>query len=160
MALILDPFINGQRFSRSSVALEMAAIQIAAFKSIEFGDELTPGELFGSGAHMMGRTTGKVKLSMSAEIGAEEWYSLLMPALNTLAGGRGYGVGVFPTQLIYWEPVLMPSVGAMTIVADGCRVMKATDSVGDNEDPLMVKLEIHLMRLYRNGMQIAGENPF
>src|SRR5258707_785556 len=72
------PLINGHRYSWNSVELGLgpAGIIMRGVSSIDYGDQLTPGNLRGTGPNVVGRTRGEYDADAEIEMYRLEWENL------------------------------------------------------------------------------------
>lgn len=153
---IPNPLVNGHRVSRSSCNMVMAGVVISAWKAFDFSSELTPGEVKGSGSLLIGRTRGAAKFTSSIEIYYEEFVGLVLPAIAAINPARGYGENEFDVNFHCFEE--FGAIGPLgNVYIQGARITKDADSVGDNDDALTVKLDLHPMRIYRNNQIIVRD---
>lgn len=135
------PQVNGHRFSHSSLEIKWGGIPVLGVKSLDYSDELTPGELRGTAPQIIGRTRGIQKATASIELFRLEW-EILRARMGI--GGVGYGETAQDIQVIMFEFGAQPVMD--TIYAP--RVMKvALTSSSDSGDGLTVKLDLHPLRI-------------
>ena len=144
------PEINGHRFSFASIELFMAGspLPIVGFKSINYSEELEPGDVYGTAPQKLGRTRGKQNASCDFEMYRLEWENL---KATLGAGGIGYGEQAFNIVVTWSELPSSPIV--ITDVILGARITKAEFSNSEGTDASTVKLTCNVMRLQTNQTQ-------
>lgn len=142
------PLINGHRYSFASIEAFFNDIATIGFKSLNYGDELAPGELYGSRPQILGATRGKQKATGDFEMYRLEW-ELLKVSLGL--AGLGFGETYFDIRATYAE-------AGMPVVTDtliGCRIKKVDLSNADGTDPTVVKCELFVTRVLFSGSAIV-----
>jgi len=136
------PLINGHRFSFASIEAVFNGIPFVGFKSINYSQELEPGDVFGSRPQKIGRTRGKANASCDFEMYRLEWENLK----TTLGiGGVGYGETPFNITVTYAEQSFGGPV--ITDLIEGVRVTKVEFSNQEGTDPSTVKITCNVMRV-------------
>lgn len=156
MPPIAYPLVNGHRVSRTSTALIVFGVPVIGWKSFTSGSELTPGELHGNRVNVQGRTRGKAKRSLSIEFYLEDYDNLVIPVIQAINPFAGYMENSGPIHLSVYEPG-QPQLGVMTRDCIGCRIMKESDPISDNDDGLTVKVDFHVIDILRNGLSAARD---
>jgi hypothetical protein len=154
------PLINGHRISRSSTDLIVYGVRCIGWKSWSSSADLTPGEMHGNKVKIQGRTRGKLKLTLSIEFYREEYDSLIIPAVlarGASLGIPGAGYMEIPGDILLTAFEPGTPIGALNILAEGARIMKDADSVGDNDDALTVKVDFSITDLLRNAISPASD---
>lgn len=141
------PLINGHRYSFASIEFGANNAILRGVSSIDYGDELTPGKMRGTGPNVIGRTRGEYDGDADIEMYRLEWENLK----STLGqNGVGFGETSFPVTVCYGE-VGQPVV---TDTLEGCRITKVRTGGSEGSDPTKVKLTIDLTRILHNGVPI------
>lgn len=146
MSLPPYPFINGHRFSWSSVRIDIDGIPYTGVKSINYKQTLTPGVVRGTRSQPTGRTLGQYEPEGSIEMYKED-YQQLISALSA-GGTRGYMEVAFQILVQYSSP-------GLTVVTDtlaGVRLASDEDSPSESPDALTVSSDLSIMYLLRNGL--------
>lgn len=140
-SIIEYPQVNGHRFSHSSLEIKWGGIPVLGCKSLNYSDELTPGELRGTAPQIIGRTRGIQKATADIEIYMLEWE--LLRARMGIAG-TGYGETAQDIEVIMAEFGVQPVIHRIY----SPRVMKVSmGSSSDSGDGLTVKLDLHPLRI-------------
>lgn len=155
---IAYPLVNGHRVSRTSTDLIVFGVRCIGWKSWTSGSELTPGEIHGNRVNIQGRTRGKAKRTLSIEFYQEDYDNLIIPAAQILNPLAGYMENSGPIVLTVFEPS-QPQIGTLVRECVGCRIMKESDGVSDNDDGLTVKVDFHVIDILRNGLSAARDRP-
>ncbi len=137
------PLINGNRFDFSSVEFIIGTKRYAGgVKEVSYDHALTPGELRGNHAPLIGRTRGKYEANGSMTVFKSEYQQIITDL------GPGYLEKAFDLQMLYSEP------GSPVIqdVLRGCRIKKDADTGSEGGEASEVKVELHPMMLFRNGL--------
>jgi hypothetical protein len=146
--LISYPQINGHRFSFASLEVTFNGIPTLGIKSLNYADELAPGELYGTAPQIIGRTRGKQKATGDCEM-----YRMEFENLKATLGIAGVGFGETPFTIVvtYFELGTVPVID--TII--GARITKPEQGNTDGTDGTSVKLTFHVMRVLFGGLPIA-----
>ncbi len=150
MAFVIEyPQVNGHRFSHESLEISWNGIALIGVDALDFDDELAPGELYGTAPQIIGRTRGKGKASASISMARLEWERVR----RTLGvGGQGFGENASNIRITYFEIATEPLVDQIV----GVRVSKVSQGSKPGGEALMVKLDLHPMRIQWNGDMIAA----
>lgn len=142
------PLVNGHRYSFTSIEYGANGMIMRGVSSIDYGDELTPGKMRGTGPNVMGRTRGEYDADAEIEMYRLEWENLKSTLGNN---GVGFGETAFPITVTYGE-ANQPTVVTDTI--EGARVTKVRTGGAEGNDPTKVKLSIDCLRILHNGVPI------
>ena len=137
------PLINGHRFSFASLEIIMNGIPQLGVKSLNYSDELMPGEIYGTAPQKLGQTRGKQKTTFDFEMYLLEW-EVLRSSLGL--GGLGYGETYWTCQVTFAEigqPIKVDLI-------NGIRVNKVESSNSDGTDGSFVKISCSAFRLLQN----------
>lgn len=151
MSAGLSQLLNGHVFSFSSIRLTVATpvpVILTRFTSLSYEHSLTPGELRGNSAVVIGRTRGEYSANASLTAYLEEWSLLqkaLMAALPLLGG---FMEKSFIVAATYAEEACLPK----SDVLSGCRVVRVGRSYSNGSDALLVDLDLHVMRVIEDGI--------
>lgn len=140
---ILYPDINGHRYSFSSITFGAAGQPTRGVSSIDYGDELTPGKMRGTGPNVIGRTRGEYDADCEVEMYELEWENLKARLGNPFVG---FGETAFPIVVMYADK-FQPTI---TDTLEGCRVTKVRKSPSEGSDPVKVKISIDVNRILHN----------
>lgn len=146
------PLINGHRYSFASIEARFNGIPIIGFKSLNYSDELQPGDVYGSRPQILGATRGKQKSTCDFEMYRLE-FEVLKQTLGL--GGIGYGETRFNIVAQFAE---LPTSPVMTDTIVGVRIAKVELSNQDGTDPSTVKVTGHVLRIELGDKPIA--TPF
>jgi len=153
---IVDPFVNGHFYSRTSTNLVVAGLNVGhGWETCDWSSKLTPGIVHGSGAKPIGRTRGKLELKLSIGFYLEIWASLVLPQIAALNPARGYGENEFPIELTFFEDTSFAT--PFTMIAMGARVMEAAATIGQNDDAVLRKIDFSVMDISENGISIVND---
>jgi hypothetical protein len=144
------PIINGHAYSFASVEIWFGLLPLPqiAFKSINYGAKLDPGEIRGTDPHVLGYTRGTHSADGDCEVYRQAW-EILKSTLG--AGGLGYGEVLFTIVVQYFE------VGS-PVVRDRLMNIRLTESRQNNQqgnDGTTTKLTMKMMDVDENGGRIA-----
>lgn len=141
------PNLNGNRYDFASVDIAINSIVYNGFKSLNYKHSLKPGELFGNHAAMIGTTRGQYKVdSCNGEMWTAD-YQRLVNAIRTAFPTIGYMEARFPMTVMFSEPA---GDGVIVDKLLGCRIMSDENGGSEGGDPLVVKVEFHVMRLFKD----------
>lgn len=142
------PMMDTNELSFASIEANFGGRVFAGFTAIDYGVELTPGEVRGASSRVLATTAGDEKFTLSATIRKSEYenYRAL------LGGGQGYMLVRHPITVTYFE---IGANAAITDVLHGCRIVKDQDSHKQGVEGLMVQLTYHVMRIMRSGTDNA-----
>lgn len=151
------PMINGNRYEWASAEISLAGIIYEGFKTLNYKHSLKPGELYGNHVAMVGRTKGQYKVDSCT---GEMWkadYQRVIQAVRTLNPSVGYMEVAFPIMVAYSE-----SLGDGVTVDQllGARIMSDENGGTEGTDPLIVKMEFHVMRLLPGGIPAVIAKSF
>jgi hypothetical protein len=139
------PLINGHRYSYSSIEFGQNGVTIRGISSIDYGDELTPGKIRGTGPNPIGRTRGEYDGDAEIEMYRLEWENFRQSLGNN---GVGFMETAFQIGCTYGEA----NQPVVTDTMEGCRVAKVRTGGQEGTDATKVKLTINLMRILHNGV--------
>lgn len=148
------PLINGNLYSFASVEIAVDGTNYAGITSIDYDDELKPGEARSNQAEIIGRTLGEHTSTASFEMMKSTWENVVMPALALAGTGPDpsvFGTTYFNVNVNYAEQ-FAPTV--MDVI-EACRVMKVTNSHKQGSEALTVKVELSVQRISHGGYYIA-----
>lgn len=147
MASMSFPYIQGMIYDFSSLDLGFdGKVQdwTEGLKEISFNEELTPGEVRGRRAHVIGTTRGEYKADGSFTFFFVQGQQLIEYLCD--GEGNGWGEKYFTLTLTYEEGSLKNKVEWF-----GCRLKKADDSQSQGGDPLETKFDVFISMIARNG---------
>lgn len=154
----MDDFLrwNGLVVSAKSCSMALAGVPYTGITALDYEDQLEVETVHGmnrSGAPI-GSTSGEYSVSgFTFQVLKDVWIAKMLPqlaALSAAAGSPGsYGGGRFVFSAQYQEG---PLVGIDTI--EGCRVLKAKDSVQQGTGKLVVDVTLWAQLIRRNGMTL------
>lgn len=101
------PMIAGRRYSWASVIVNVGNAQFLGCKSINFNEKVDPQKIHGTGQNIIGSTSGMYDADGDIEFYQAE-ADLLVAAINTASGNRGWGNFPIPIQVQYiddFQPV-------------------------------------------------------
>jgi hypothetical protein len=144
------PIVNGHAYSFASIELWFGLLPLPqiAFKSINYGAKLDPGEIRGTDPHVLGYTRGTHSADGDCEVYRQAWETL---KVSLGAGGIGYGEVLFTIVVQYFEP-------AAGVVRDRLINIRLTESRQNNQqgnDGTTTKLTMKMMDVDENGARIA-----
>ncbi len=136
------PLVNGNRHDYSSVEINVNSRIFTGVSEVSYSDALEPGKIRGTSAMKNGRTRGEYDPDGSITLYKSEFQELIA------ALGAGYMEVSFPIVVHYQEP-------GSPIITDrliGCRIKKAEDSHKEGSEALVVKCDLDIMGVVRNGV--------
>lgn len=147
------PLINGVRWDYSSIEFELDAMKrVFGVKEISYSDQLEPGLVYGAHPQPLGRTRGVYSAEGSFSIYREEYgdfmaflSSLQPPPLN--ASGTSGTLGVFETPFTVTLNFGEQGQQQHTDKLVACRVKKRDKSFSQSADPLVVKVDLSILRI-------------
>ena len=152
------PLINGMRYDWSSVRLLLAGRRFVGVKEFNYSDKLTPGKARGTTAQIIGRTRGEYEAQGSITLYKEDWADFLSilgtltastSGLNTATGAPpGFMEVAFDIVATFAES---PASPVQTDTCQGCRIVNVESSNSQSADPLVVKLDLDIIMINRNG---------
>jgi hypothetical protein len=150
------PIVNGHAYSYASVEIFWGPMPIAqkAFKSINYGAKLDPGEIRGTDPHVIGYTRGTHSSDGDAEAYLAQW-ELLKQTLGF--AGVGYGEVLFTIIVQFYEAPQPGSPPSPVIrhVLENIRITEGRYSNQQGNEGSTVKLTMKMMDLDENGGFIA-----
>lgn len=158
---ILYPFVNGRRWDFSAVTFAANGAPFPGLSSIDYGQELKPGEVYANGSpQIQGMTRGQLKPKLSADVLAEEYENLII-ALCALNGTPDSGY-----MEVRWDLQIakQDGVGEFTgpLYVDLCRGVKIDNvqkSYKSGPEGLLTKIECSLFYILENGQAPVTINP-
>jgi hypothetical protein len=141
------PLINGHRYSWTSLEIGLNGVTMRGVSSIDYGDELKPGKMRGTGPNVIGRTRGEYDADVELEMYRLEWENLKSSLGQS---GTGFGESAFPITVQYAEA----NQPVVTDTIEGSRVTKVRTGGAEGTDPTKVKLSIDCTRILHNGVPI------
>jgi hypothetical protein len=124
-------------------------LPIMGIKSINYSEDLEPGDVYGTAPHKLGRTRGKHNANCDFEMYRLEWENLKV----TLGiAGVGYGEVAFDIFVTYSEN-FSPVVTDQIV---GARITKCEFSNSDGTDTSTVKLTCNVLNILTNLVSAGG----
>lgn len=146
-----DLLINGVRYDHSSLDIKVAGISTFGVKSIDYSDNLEPGEGYGTGAQRAFRTRGIYKAQASIEFWQYEFDVNVVPRLQQRAPGIGLLEIVFQIDIHFRTEAQITT--AVTDRLVGCRIKNnAKSSASGGSEAMSTKCDLDLMYIIRNGV--------
>lgn len=135
--------INGTYYSHGSIEVEIRGITYPGVTAINYKDELSPGHLWATGPHKIGRTPGKANPSATCEMYRAYW-DVVRREL-----GQRFGLAVFDVFVIYAERSSNPGEGGLLVMdqLEQCRITAVEPSSTEGNEPLTVRLTLDPMRI-------------
>jgi len=148
------PLINGSYASANSAIIKIAGLQFVGFKALEYDDDLKPGDVRGTHARILGRTTGVESAKGSMELFLPEFKALLSAlkvlALTRFGGPSGWKQVEFNIMAGYGE-------NALDITQDeliGCRITSVGAGFSSGSaDALTRKCGLSIVNINWDGSQ-------
>lgn len=147
---LLFPLLNGHRHDFSSAEINVNGQLFNGIRALNYGHGLDPGELRGNRAPTIGRTRGKYAAEGDMEVYLAEYQQLIL----TL--GSGYMERSFNIVASYNEL----GQDLVTDMLIGCRIKKASKPFQEGNEPLVVRVELHVMELRENGLSAIDPRQF
>lgn len=126
------PMVNGHRYDFSSVEARIKGKLYKGFKSVNYSQNLEPGEARGNHAQRLGTTRGELKAEADAEMYREEFDELIRDL------GDGFMEARFPIVVSYADDGQKVSTDTLHTV----RITGVENSNGQGTDALAVKLTL------------------
>lgn len=144
------PIVNGHAYSFASVEIWFGNLPLPqiAFKSINYGAKLDPGEIRGTLPQVLGFTRGTHSADGDCEVYRQAW-EILKRTLGF--GGIGYGEVLFTVVVQFFE------IG-QPVTIDRLINIRLTESRQNNQqgnDGTVTKLTMKMMDVDENGARIA-----
>ena len=142
------PLVQGVRFDHSSLDIKLAGLSFTGVKSLDWKDEMKPGEAYGTSAQRLGTTRGQYKASGNLEVWKAE-------ALNfeALLIQQYPGIGLleirFPIDITY---VMEGGIGPFTSNLVACRITDRSDSSSAGSEPHAKKYALDITYVIENGL--------
>jgi hypothetical protein len=163
---VFYPLVNGNRWSFASITFYANGIPIPGVTEINYGQELAPGELYGTNPQKLGETVGQLKPTASFTIYELEYYNLIN-ALCALAASQGTGAPNSGYMQAHFDILVQKQENFGPIAQDvlrGCKFKKAERGYKSGPDGLMTKIELSLFYIQENGniplSVVSATNPF
>jgi hypothetical protein len=138
--------INGIVHDHSSIVIRLDTTRYVQIESISFKDELTPGELNGASAMVLGTSRGKYKANGSLKMSQAD-SDYLIERL-----GPGFMLVKFPIFVTWSDPGTKPS----TRLLQGVRIL-SNDETSEGDNPAMVSHDLWITKIIRNGIDPLGK---
>lgn len=145
MPRIIEPLINGHRYSFSSIELVTADLVVTGVRRIAYGSSLRPGVIYGTDARKIGRTEGQAEHRCSLDLYRHE-AEILIDSL-----GPGFGLQTFDVLVQFAEMEKyerdgqgLPE-GVTTDRVIGCRITDVELDCEDSPEPLLSRLTLDPM---------------
>ncbi len=148
--LIPYPMMDGNELSSASIEANFAGGVFAGFTALDYGVEVTPGEVRGASQRVLATTAGDEKFTASTTMRKTEYENYR--ARLTAGSGQGYMMVRHPITVCYYE---IGMTNPITDVLLGCRIVKDQDSHKQGVEGLMVQITYHVMRIMRGNV----DNP-
>lgn len=135
------PLINGVRHDYSSAEISLKGKKYVGIKEIMYSNKLEAVDVYGAHAQKLGRTRGQLKPTASITMFKQEYQELIDDL------GDGYMEVSFDITVSYAD------TGSSTITDKiiGARFTSDDDSHSEGSDPLIVKCDLNIMYVDRNG---------
>jgi hypothetical protein len=143
MATLTQPLINGFRYQFSNIEIDIDGDVITEVTSIDYEHKLEPGETRGTGSvYATGRTTGEYTASGKIEL------PIHVAAALRARLGKGYLRKPFPITVSYADE-------GQPVITDrlfDCRMTGESNSHSNGTDGLVESIDLHIMRVQKNGV--------
>jgi hypothetical protein len=150
MPTIAYPNSTGSIFDYTSIELDIGGRKYIGHSEISYSDDLEPGEVYGSLPHSLGVTRGQYK--------AEGSFSMLKAEAMQMIADMGDG---WMEQLIKFS-VQFSETGQAVVTDDlyDCRIKKADDSYSAGSDAAMMKFDLRIGYIKRNGISPTTKSRY
>lgn len=142
------PMVQGVRFDHSSLDIKLSGISFIGVKSVDWKDELKPGEAYGTAAQRLGTTRGQYKASGNLELWKAEAFNF-----EQLLIQQSPGVGLleirFPIDINY---VMEGGIGPFTANLVACRITDRSDQSGQGNEPHSKKYVLDITYVLENAV--------
>ncbi len=142
------PLLNGVRYDHSSLDIRINNRAIFGIKSIDYSDNLEPGEVYGTGAQIVGRTRGQYKASGSFELYRAEYDEMVANLRQSFPNIGLYEINF--DVVVNYKPE--GGIAMITDAIKGCRIKSAAHNSSQGSEALAVKCELHVMYIIKNGV--------
>jgi hypothetical protein len=142
------PLINGFKYGWASLELGVQGARFLDFTEINYSVKGEIGKVRGQGIRVIGRTRGEADYE-----GSFSMLKAQFERLKTGLGGHGFMLQTFPITVNYRE-----TEGEGAPITDsllGARITSIDNSHKQGTEALVVKCDLHIMRVYLN-----GDDPF
>jgi hypothetical protein len=146
------PLLNGNRYSFSSIGFLASGQEIVGVTSIDYDQELKPGDVYGTSPQLIGATKGQLKVTASLMM--LQWeYENFITALCALNGtpGSGYMEARFDYVVQFQDGVGANQGPLFTHILRGCKIAKETDGYKVGPEANATKIELHHFYTIKSG---------
>jgi hypothetical protein len=149
---VVQPLINGHRYSYASIEFIAAGVQFFGVKSIKWGASLKPGVIRGIDSVRVGRTPGEGERTCEVVMYLREANALRATI------GQSYGRRPFDIVVQYAEPYDPDKTrnieGVTTVAIKGCRITEEETANEEGPDATTVTFSIDPHDIITNGLSI------
>ena len=142
------PLVQGVRFDHSSLDIKLSGQSFFGVKSIDWKDEMKPGEAYGTSAQRLGTTRGQYKASGNIELWKAEALSFEQLLIQQFPS-----IGLleirFPIDVNY---VMEGGIGPFTANLVACRITDRSDSSSAGSEPHAKKYALDVTYVIENGL--------
>lgn len=142
------PLVQGVRFDHSSLDIKLVGVSFLGVKSIDWNDEMNPGDVYGTGAQRLGVTRGQYKAKGNIEIWKAEAYNF-ENLVVTATPGIGLLECRWPGDINY---VMEGGIGPFTSNLVGCRIISRNNQSAQGNEPASVKYGLDITYAIDNGV--------
>jgi hypothetical protein len=151
--------VNGKRFYFGSTEVNFGvpgfAIPTLGLQSLDYSEELVPGELRGTSPVILGDTTGKYSTEWKMKLPKAETGFLVQQIANVAAANpdpiTGLVMGYGQWKWTFTVNYLDIGQALQTDVAFNCRIKKIADSGKVGGDPLYCDIDLWVQAMSHNG---------
>ncbi len=136
------PQINGNRYSFSSIEMDLLGLTFKGFTAISYTQALEPGEIRGNSPQLLGLTMGELKVSGNIDLFEEE------DALLIQTMGDGFLTQTFPITVTFAD--IQADTRSDVIV--GARFKGGARSFQKGTDGLVIKRDFIGFYIIENGI--------
>jgi hypothetical protein len=138
--------VNGKIYDFSSCRVNVDGLEYTNVTEISYSHGLDPGILRGTSALWRGRSRGTYETDGSFSMYKEDYEKLITALVGK--GQGGYMMAEFQIIIMYRELGLnVPIIDTLV----GVRIKHDEDSYSSGNDPLVVKADLSIFQLLRNG---------
>lgn len=151
--------INGNTYSWSSIYVSFNGERYYGFKSINYGDSITPSKGYGSARHHAprSRTRGKYEIEpVAVSFEKASAHALRKELAAQSASGKSFGSVEFEIVVQFDEP---DQAETITHKLERCRWMKNSSSNEESSDPSYEDIEFDCMGIdWGDGLRLYDDS--
>jgi len=148
--------VNGHLYDYGNAEIRVENTLYNTITEVSYSQKLEPGVLRGSSPMPLGYSRGTYEVTNASFSIYKEDYMRMVKQLAALTGG-GYMESIFEIAVSY-TPVGAFANEPILDTLSGCRIKSDEDSHSSGNDPLIVKAELNVYKLLRDGIAaVSGQ---